>query len=313
MKEQSRSAFTLVELLVVIAIIGILVALLLPAIQAAREAARRTECVNHMKQTGLALLNYHDTRGRLPFARTSHDYQGHTWYVDILPYMEGQNIYNEWLANDPASSSGPKGPRFNKQTQRVVEFTLPDYFCPSRRSGPINSTDEGTLPVSLKGSLGDYAVCTNDALTADWSGGLDPKSCNGAFFNAAAKDDPSRNHAALRLKDITDGTSKTFFVGEKHVRRSVQQASGYDNCIFNSDFGETAGRCAGATTNAAGVAVGDFAPIATDQDEAYNGQFGSWHPSVCNFVMADGHVDGIATDVDLLTLKYLANRRDGQR
>src|SRR4051794_18208666 len=103
MKEQSRSAFTLVELLVVIAIIGILIALLLPAIQAAREAARRTECVNREKQFGIALLTYHDARGRLPFARSTHDQDGHTWFVDIMPQMEGTSAYSEWQANAQAN------------------------------------------------------------------------------------------------------------------------------------------------------------------------------------------------------------------
>src|SRR3954452_17861250 len=129
MKEQSRSAFTLVELLVVIAIIGILVALLLPAIQAARESARRTQCVNHLKQFGIALLTYHDVRGRLPSARSSHDQTGHTWYVDILPQMEGQNIYNEWIANSP--NTGTKGTSFAVVATKepsLLAFTLPDYY-----------------------------------------------------------------------------------------------------------------------------------------------------------------------------------------
>ncbi len=319
MKERFRSAFTLVELLVVIAIIGILVALLLPAIQAARESARRAQCINHEKQLGLALLTYHDARGKLPFARTTHDQTGHTWYVDILPYMEGQNIYSQWVAND--KSPTVKSPSFEEQTARTVEFTLPEYYCPTRRSPSIISKDEGNGAVPIRGSVGDYAVCCNDANTKEdttkktfeWSGGENPRACNGAFFNGSARLDPKKNRAALKLKEITDGTSKTFFVGEKHVRRSAQLVADHDNCIFNSDHGPTAGRCAGATLDAAGVPKEDLAPIATDPDENYNNQFGSWHPSVCNFLMGDGHVESIDPSIDLVTLKYLANRRDGAR
>jgi prepilin-type N-terminal cleavage/methylation domain-containing protein/prepilin-type processing-associated H-X9-DG protein len=314
MKELSRSAFTLVELLVVIAIIGILVALLLPAIQAARESARRAQCINHLKQTGLALINHHDVRGRLPYARSTHDPSGHTWYFDILPFMEGENIHSEWLKNDP-SPTGAIGPSFEKQTQRVVEFSLPEYYCPTRRAPTILSTDEGRATITTRGSVGDYAVCVHDAKTAnpEWSGAQNPRACNGAFFNGQSQTEPRNNRASLKLKEITDGTSKTIFVGEKHVRMSAPLAYDHDNCIFNSDHGPTAGRAAGATLTPSGVPVADFAPIATDPDEAYNSQFGSWHPSACNFVMGDGHVESVDPAIDIVTLKYMANRKDGVR
>jgi len=315
MTERSRSAFTLVELLVVIAIIGILVALLLPAIQAARESARRAQCINHLKQTGLALLNHHDVRGRLPYARSTHDPSGHTWYVDILPYMEGQNIYNEWMRNDP--TPGALGPSFGKQTQRVVEFSLPEYYCPTRRAPTILSTDEARPELTTRGSVGDYAVCVHDAKTAnpEWSGAQNPRACNGAFFNGRSQTLEANNRSAIKLKEITDGTSKTIFVGEKHVRMSDQSKADHDNCIFNSDHGPTAGRAAGATLFPNGLPVNDssMCPIASDPDEAYNSQFGSWHPSVCNFVMGDGHVESVDPSIDIVTLKYMANRKDGMR
>jgi prepilin-type N-terminal cleavage/methylation domain-containing protein/prepilin-type processing-associated H-X9-DG protein len=321
MKEQPRSAFTLVELLVVIAIIGILVALLLPAVQAAREAARRSECINHEKQFGIALLSYHDTRGRLPFARSTHDQSGHTWFVDIMPQMEGQSPYSEWQAN--AQANGHKDLRFTDQTQKLLEFALPEYFCPTRRSAPLISKSEGNSAVTLTGTVGDYAVCVNDNYTGngagDWSGADYPKLSNGAFINGNSHHVPATdNRDAIKLKEIPDGTSKTIFVGEKHVRINAQlnaevPATNHDNCIYNSDNGATAGRCAGATLNAAGTPVSDLAPIATDPDEAYNAQFGSWHPGICNFLMGDGHVEGIDPSIDLVTLKYLANRRDGMR
>ena len=320
MKEQSRSAFTLVELLVVIAIIGILGALLLPAIQAAREAARRTECINREKQFGIALLSYHDMRGRLPFARSTHDQNGHTWFVDILPQMEGQNTYDAWVAN--AQAANRKDLRFVDQKQALLEFALPEYFCPTRRTPTLISKHEGNAAVTLRGSVGDYAVCVHDLKSDDWSGADYPRLSNGAFINAQSRLGVGNNREAIKLREISDGTSKTIFVGEKHIRISDQlnelkppatDPPNHDNCIYNSDQGATAGRCAGTSLAFNGQPNGNAAPIATDRDEAYNNQFGSWHPGVCNFLMGDGHVEGIDPEIDLVTLKYLANRRDGAR
>src|SRR5438105_83839 len=97
----ARSAFTLVELLVVIAIIGVLVALLLPAVQMAREAARRTQCSNHLKQLGLAAQNFNDTKGALPPARLGNNGNWLTWAVVMLPYVEQQNFYQLWNEQRP--------------------------------------------------------------------------------------------------------------------------------------------------------------------------------------------------------------------
>ena len=95
----ARRAFTLVELLVVIAIIGILVALLLPAVQAAREAARRTSCTNNIRQLGLALVNYHDAHKTLPFGSGYLNARTGTWVSAILPYMEEQSLYDRFDFN----------------------------------------------------------------------------------------------------------------------------------------------------------------------------------------------------------------------
>jgi prepilin-type N-terminal cleavage/methylation domain-containing protein len=118
--------FTLVELLVVIAIIGVLVALLLPAVQAAREAARRTQCANRLKQIGLAVLNFENSRTRLPAGSLSRGGIGgpyhSTWSVDILPYLEKQSLYNLWNP-EIAFSKGPN---------RILrEAVVDSYLCPS--------------------------------------------------------------------------------------------------------------------------------------------------------------------------------------
>ena len=116
-----RRAFTLVELLVVIAIIGVLVALLLPAVQAAREAARRSQCQNHLKQIGLAVHNFEDIYKTLPHSRYDDRY---TWAVEILPFVEQKSLYDQWDLTK----------NYYKQNAVARMTTVPVYFCPSRRS-----------------------------------------------------------------------------------------------------------------------------------------------------------------------------------
>src|SRR5438876_11829573 len=158
-----RSAFTLVELLVVIAIIGVLVALLLPAVQAARESARRSTCSNHLKQLGLAIHNFEDVNKVLVPARME-NYGGVTWAVFILPYLEQDNLYKQWDLNRWYYDQGPNGNAI-RQTQLKL------FYCPSRRSpeGLSQNNDAPEIPfpgapagVNVPGALGDYASCNGD-------------------------------------------------------------------------------------------------------------------------------------------------------
>src|SRR5262245_49295913 len=123
----SRLAFTLVELLVVIAIIGVLVALLLPAVQAAREAARRSQCQNHLKQLGLGIHNFEDINKSLPHTRYDNRY---TWAVEIMPFIEQQNLYGSW---DLTKS-------YYAQTNAARLTAVPIYFCPSRRNHKMGTS-----------------------------------------------------------------------------------------------------------------------------------------------------------------------------
>ena len=194
-KGRLRIGFTLVELLVVIAIIGILIALLLPAVQAAREAARRAQCVNNLKQIGIAMHNYHDTYKQLPYSSWSHDttflkgqadwHNGHrgTILMKLLPYMEQQPIYDAmkdqsnnfnarfgFHANNGNQGTYPKYLDQNKNNTRDVgeplfdHIHVPAYWCPSSDSPKWQDGNGGN---NDSAALGCYAACSGAQAMAD--------------------------------------------------------------------------------------------------------------------------------------------------
>ena len=338
-----RRGFTLVELLVVIAIIGILIALLLPAVQAAREAARRVQCANNLKQIGLAVQNYHDVKKALPPARIGGG--GHaTWAALILPYLEQENAGDLW---DYSRS-------YFYQTTAAQQAQVKAYYCPSRRTGPQLSVS-GDIPadapspvgfvdpitgatnfdVHKPGAVGDYACSVHDH--SDLSGAFtdNPPSMYFTFASGAMIRTDNRLGPAVgpgfqnwqspvpsdwlhitSLADILDGTSNTYLVGEKHVRpdKFGNRLSGVgangstsfigddgDNCIYNGDHYDTMARVAGPANG-----------LARFITEAYNYQFGSYHPGVCQFVFCDGSVRPYAVATSGNTLRRLVMRRDGE-
>jgi prepilin-type N-terminal cleavage/methylation domain-containing protein len=224
-----RRGFTLIELLVVIATIGILIALLLPAVQSAREAARRAQCTNHLKQIGLAIHNFENAQQALPSSRMGPQHA--SWFVQILPYMEQNNLFNAWnLVNTYY---------LQQTTARITQVGT--FYCPSRRV-PMLSTQYEVSSTGLPdtqeypGSLGDYA-----ANGGQYSGPIvDNPLCRGAMCEADSRqvntDQIAETKSRTRLRDMTDGTSNTFLVGEKHVPRSKYGLSGFswgDGAIFN--------------------------------------------------------------------------------
>jgi prepilin-type N-terminal cleavage/methylation domain-containing protein/prepilin-type processing-associated H-X9-DG protein len=220
-----RRAFTLVELLVVIAIIGILVALLLPAVQAARESARRTKCQNSIKNVALAVLNYHDVNKRFPYAQTyyfltdnlvksgggpqKNEYFGPNWVIEVLPFMEEQALYDRFNLAKPISDA-------ENRPARGAE--IPTMLCPSDlgNAEPYRSLSKG----GDNWARGNYAA--NSSLyhlqPGNFSVDHRTKSSNLFWWDARPW---SRGvmglNLALKMKDITDGTSKTVMLGEVRI------------------------------------------------------------------------------------------------
>jgi prepilin-type N-terminal cleavage/methylation domain-containing protein len=335
---RNRFAFTLVELLVVIAIIGILIALLLPAVQAAREAARRTQCINNLKQLGLACQNYHENNNGLPPSRAD---DGPTWCVYLLPYVEQGAVWEVYDFTMP----------WPRQTNAELQRSLAAYICPTRRTPQMSTQGDdfngigdwpgfpgsGSFPGTphLPGPVGDYAACLGTVLNDDaqpnpWEAAPPSRGGNGAFGHKIRQPGeftstplPSNYKpppGPLRLSDILDGTSNTFFFGEKHVHeRNFGRKTGtnwagtqncYDNCMFHGDDNRTSGRAVGASP-----VLGGNSPLARGAEpcgSAAGTLFGSWHPASVNFVLGDASVRSFSFSTSLPVLGKLATRKGGE-
>ncbi|HSG73068.1 MAG TPA: DUF1559 domain-containing protein, partial [Planctomycetaceae bacterium] len=245
-----RSGFTLIELLVVIAIIAILIALLLPAVQQAREAARRSQCANNLKQIGLAFHNFQDVYGYLPHgARDGHQESdpidfccrsktkhGYSWSYWILPQMEQASVFNLVLdANDPA----PGVNAYNPGEDLVAQTAIPTYYCPTRRF-PTPHGSAGFYRVDYAGNAGER---TTAALRA---GGNDGRT--GVVVQ--------RDRFKMRIEHIIDGSSNTLMVAEKALHPSRHGSDGGDNERWNNAGWDEDVIRWGAAVNSSGMEYG---------------------------------------------------------
>ncbi|QDU96945.1 DUF1559 domain-containing protein [Lignipirellula cremea] len=322
--------FTLVELLVVIAIIGVLVALLLPAVQMAREAARRSDCTNKLKQVGLGLQGYLDSNKAFPpgnialtnatgFVNTSStSNQSSTgWAVQILPFVEERALYNllqPSITNHQAPNGwNGTGTGPTVGAQLTGRANLQVFICPSdpKAKGEFSwSTNTG-----IRAGRSNYI--------ANWGiGTLAPTSAAGLInpFNADrfVLNDPfgvMYTNSAISVQQITDGTSTTFLAGERHNKYQLDSAgleapfSGGDTTWVgagNSDY----------TTGTATTPAGNWAPhnmsfCFRGPNRDFSRGFSSQHPGGSQFVMCDDSVNFISDTVDINVYRRLSRRNDG--
>lgn len=322
---QSRQprGFTLIELLVVVAIIAVLVALLLPAVQQAREAARRSQCANNLKQIGLAFHNFQEVQGYLPQgardgAKTisldtlpavccnSTEVRGWSWLFHILPYMEQNTIYN--LADDN---------NYAATTLLVAQKMIPSYNCPTRRA-PIGYGANKIYRYDYAGNAGERYFIGANVRTAANDGDNSIKRDVREIESSGDKTGvviQTDRQTKLVVEKITDGSSNTIMVGEKAMHFDWIAANGGDNENWNNAGWDEDVIRFGAGRNENGVVFANSSipdSAAPDANLWYN-NFGSAHAAGSNYVMADGSVRVIPYLVDGETFRRLSIRNDGQR
>ena len=317
----SRGAFTLVELLVVMAIIGLMVGVLLPAVQSARESARLTQCVSNLRQIGLATLQHHDAVEAFPPARlrARNDFDSAacestqpSWLVRLLPYLEESSAASRWDPHAP----------FESHDAAVREYVPSVYVCPTRRRVeeavlPTGEYEEtvffpcgcsATEMVELSGgAVGDYAANHGDDTGGTyaeelsyWRGG----NGTGTIISSrplCRDGKPAGWIDRIRIKDILDGTSHTALAGEMHVPFDRLTQPPENGPMYN---GKDLPAFARIAAWGVGLARGG------DDDTVPAVGFGSWHPGVCPFAMADGAVRLVGVDVESETLRSMCRRNE---
>ncbi|MFT3920981.1 MAG: DUF1559 domain-containing protein [Myxococcales bacterium] len=322
----ARCGFTLVELLVVIAIIGVLVALLLPAVQMAREAARRTQCVNQLRQLGLASHSFHDTNKAFPPGvyqmkfSAAPQYRGISLYVKLMPYLEQASLVQGWDETDPVNNT--LGGTSAKTAQKIKVLLCPSDYLPQN---PIATSSALYALTSYGGNGGarsyDPATATND----------------GIFHVIGPGSETNPGGQPIRMAEVSDGLSNTILFGERSHTDPV-----HDSLVGQSGGGGGGGGGGSSTALNKISAVGWWAPSGgrlaagdvtlsaaalinyripqgtssgTFQQTLYNQRicaFGSNHPNGANFAMGDGSTRFITQTLTQIDLTRLCLRDDGQ-
>ncbi len=296
---RDRRGFTLIELLVVIAIIAVLIALLLPAVQQAREAARRSQCKNNLKQIGLALHNYHESNGTFPMSYSIDGFfdtttRGRSWIIGILPYLDSSPLYNTIDMSAPmaAVTTDPLPTPYSANTT-AAKTIIATFLCPSDPTGGDGRLDNrfNITRQDIWGVNNYKSVCGNNwawgTFTHTHPTGRNAGNSDGLDF---ANGWMGRNRRAngpwiTRIRDVSDGTTNTLFVGE-----ALPGRCSHTSWYF---FNHTTATCA--------VPLNYYSKntAITPDDWPHNYSFASQHTGGGHFTLGDGSVKFISENIDL--------------
>jgi prepilin-type N-terminal cleavage/methylation domain-containing protein len=314
-----RKGFTLVELLVVIAIIGILIALLLPAVQAAREAARRTQCRNNLKQIALAMQNHHGAYRFFPSGGWGYKWQPHPdrgtglnqpggWIYPLLPYMEEQPLYNMWSGVGKNNETSATLLAANKARAQTL---MSGWNCPSRRPLALNTLENRDFyrtpkmcDTMLEAFRPDYAGNGGIVRVSFAEGPASLAVGNAGTYSYPSDDDITGIvyvHTLYRQRHLTDGTSKTYCVGEKYINPdfyATGASPGDNQNIFAGDDRDV-------------VRWAQELPLQDTHGVESGTIFGSAHSGVWHMAFCDGSVQAMTYSINLTTHRGFANRHDG--
>jgi prepilin-type N-terminal cleavage/methylation domain-containing protein/prepilin-type processing-associated H-X9-DG protein len=330
-----RRAFTLVELLVVIAIIGVLIALLLPAVQAAREAARRSQCQNNLKQLGLALHNYHDTQKSLPMANFVWDNPvppGNklSHLAMLLPQIEQGALFNQLdKVADPLTKLDPSGKLYRS-------YIIPDFNCPSDTNAGLSPDNPQVAITNYAGSMGAQFMSSNSGCNLSTIVGVGPGDTNGdgeSWFGTGDRErgdvsEPTRISGVFgrgggwgtpmplgaKFAQIRDGLSKTILLGEVKPHCSDhQRAFGWMD-PQGTWFATTAPINFKTCPGEGGLNQNNALNPACNRIDSWNTSMGykSNHAGGAQFLFGDGSVQFLQENIDYTAYQSLGDRRDGR-
>jgi prepilin-type N-terminal cleavage/methylation domain-containing protein len=350
-RSQISPGFTLVELLVVIAIIGVLIALLLPAVQAARESARRTQCQSQLKQLALGCMNTHDVHGHFPTGgwgwfwagdpdRGAGKQQPGGWIYNVLPYIEQAQLHQ--LGSDGQPDVITAGQRAG--AARLIETPFPLIICPSRRGTTSHviadqlvdrfynadpPTEAGRADYAANSGTYFNQVGGSDVTGAGNGGG--PRSLDDDRFKwiddlldlrkqSDRLDGIFSQRSVIKIAQITDGTSNTLMLGEKaHFPTAYESGeSGGDNETWCTGFNNDLYRGMIGRVFPNGLFLGGPRSDSSaegeqaSRDNTHMKAFGSAHPASWHGALCDGSVRGLSYEMDPFVAKRLANRFDGK-
>lgn len=304
-----RQAFTLIELLVVIAIIAVLIALLLPAVQQAREAARRTQCKNKLKQLALALHNYNSTHGVFPpgtISRASSGQSGQacssvttprpgaSWSVSVLPFLDETPRYNSFNTNE--NFTGALNAQGSSTNHAAWLLANNKFQCPSDPNSAPTVNNSNYLGVQGGGSSSSQSACYNAAGNYFFS--------NGTLYH----------NSKITFRNITDGASNTFLIGEsRYMPTPSGRTDGYHFGWASAATQESASSARPALCAVAFNGINSRSGSGGDSDmfNRFGALFGSFHVGGCHMSLGDGSVRFISENIDITSYRYLGRRDDG--